>query len=102
MRKIQNKGCLTFIPFFLMLSAFLCWGIFSFIKSCNTGFGYKAGNLVLLGYTIDTKLSYDIRKQYLDIMANSQEFSVPQKWREYDKLYEINPESTWRIYFKKL
>jgi hypothetical protein len=62
---------------------------------------YSAGNLVLLGYPIDTKLSYDIRKHYLDSMTNSEEFRVPQKWRRYNKLIDINPESTWRIYFKR-
>ena len=56
---------------------------------------------MLLGYPIDTKLSYDIRKRYLDSMANSEEFRVPQKWRQYNKLIDINPESTWRIYLKK-
>jgi len=61
---------------------------------------YKAGNLKLLDYTIDTKLSYSIRKQYLDSLASSHEFKVPKKWEQYNKLIDINPHDTWRVYFK--
>jgi hypothetical protein len=70
---------------------------FAFFYSCIS---YQAGNLHLLGYTIDTKLSYYIRKQYLDSITNSDEFRVPQKWKQFNKLIDINPESTWRVYFK--
>ena len=65
---------------------------------CNL---YKAGNLVVLSYPIDTKLSYEIRKHYLDVMSNSGEFKVPKKWAYLDKLTDINPDDSWRIYFKE-
>jgi hypothetical protein len=61
---------------------------------------YRAGNLELLSYPIDTKLSYDVRKEYLDSISQLDEFKVPAKWRQYNKLIDINPNSTWRVYFK--
>jgi hypothetical protein len=61
---------------------------------------FGAGNLELLSYPIDTKISYYIRKEYLDSLSQTDEFKVPPKWRQYNKLIDINPNSTWRIYFK--
>jgi hypothetical protein len=78
-----------FFPILLFLAV-------NFLSACNDL--YKAGNMISLDYTIETKLSQAIIKTYVDsIIINGH--TVPPKWDHHNKLVDIDPENSRNIYF---
>lgn len=70
------------------------------ISACNDVTVYKAGNRITLDYVIETKLSFNVIRNYIDTMVQKQGYAVPQKWAQYDKLVDIDSIDSKRIYFK--
>ena len=70
------------------------------INACNDVVIYKAGNRVTLDYVIETKLSFNVIRNYIDTMVQKQGYDVPQKWAQYYKLIDLDSIDSKRIYFK--
>ena len=60
---------------------------------------YSAGNRVTLDYVVRTNIDQDIIKVYLDTLILSGVYEIPAAWKQYDKLADLIPENTRRIYF---
>lgn len=61
---------------------------------------YKAGNLIYLGYPIETSLKSDLILQYLDTMIQNYGYAAPAKWESDRKLIDLDSVNNKRIYFK--
>ena len=68
------------------------------LSSCNQI--YKAGNLIALSYPVETQLRSAIVSQYIDTLRYKQGFAVPDKWKHYNKLIDLDSINNKRIYFK--
>jgi hypothetical protein len=71
--------------------------LFFSIAAC----GIRAGNRISLDYAIDTKLDQDVIKRYLDTLILNYGFTPPKQLLQFDKLIDITPETTRRIYFEQ-
>jgi hypothetical protein len=80
------------------IAILLAFSITYSLSSCNQI--YKAGNLIALSYPVETQLRSAIVSQYLDTLRYKQGFDVPEKWRHYDKLVDLDSINNKRIYFK--
>ena len=69
-------------------------------NSCDSNEIYKAGNRITLDYPIETKISFKIIRKYLDTLITKQGFEVPDKWKHYEKLVDIDSSNAKRLYFK--
>lgn len=67
------------------------------LVSCNHL--YKAGNLIYLGYPIETPLRSDVIERYLDSLIKNRGYAVPEKWVLYKKLVDLDSINNKRIYF---
>jgi len=67
---------------------------------CLSACGIRAGNRISLDYPIETKLSHQIIKRYLDTLIYNYGFNPPKQLLQFDKLVDITPENTRRIYFR--
>lgn len=67
------------------------------LNSCNLN--YKVGNLLDLGYPIETPLRSTIIRQYMDTLLEKRGYNVPQKWMGFNKLVDIDSVRHKRIYF---
>ena len=72
--------------------------VFIFFVSCNDF--YKVGNLESLGYPAHTPLRDSLVKRYFDSLILKHGYAVPQKWKYYDKLVDLDSINFKRIYFK--
>ncbi len=79
----------------LAVSIFLSFAV----VSCNNT--YKAGNLVALDYPIETKLRTEIIQRYVDTLILTKGYAVPEKWKHFDKLVDLDSIYHKRIYFKE-
>lgn len=77
---------------------FICL-ILSFYN-CNLKGTYKAGNLVILDYPIETTLKTKVVRQYIDTLIRKKGYGVPEKWEHFNKLVDIDKENNVRVYFK--
>ncbi|MDB5198463.1 MAG: hypothetical protein JWO92_426 [Chitinophagaceae bacterium] len=66
--------------------------------SCNDI--YKAGNLVDLSYPVETSLRTAIVERYIDTLIQSKGYAVPDKWKHFDKLVDLDSINNKRIYFQ--
>jgi|GEM_PF-2056605 len=78
-------------------SSFIVSALFSALISCNHF--YKAGNLIELGYPIETPIRSVIIRRYLDTLVQNYGYAVPTKWLRYDKLVDLDSIYHRRIYF---
>jgi len=69
--------------------------------SCNGDSLYKAGNLIELGYPIETSLRSSLIRNYLDTLIQKRGYNIPDKWSHLNKLVDIDSTFHKRIYFKK-
>ena len=53
------------------------------IESCNVD--YKVGNLIDLGYPIETPLRSKVIRRYMDTLIEKRGYNVPQKWEGFNK-----------------
>lgn len=68
------------------------------MDSCNVN--YKVGNLIDLGYTIETPLRLKVIRDYMDTLIQKRGYNVPPKWEGFNKLVDIDSIYHKRIYFK--
>ncbi len=80
--------------------SFILFGviIIDSLISCNQL--YKAGNLIDLGFPIETSLRSEVIERYLDTLIQKRGYSVPKKWLHYDKLVDLDSINNKRIYFR--
>src|SRR5689334_12632697 len=69
-----------------------------FFPSCDSL--YKAGNLVVLDYPIETNLKSDIVMKYLDTLIYHSGHNAPEKWNHLNKLVDLDSNINKRIYFE--
>lgn len=67
---------------------------------CNCRDRYKAGNLISLDYPIETRLNSKMIESYIDKMVSEGQYEVPDKWKRFHKLDDLNSTQNKRIYFK--
>jgi hypothetical protein len=60
---------------------------------------YKAGNLVALGYPVETPLKSAVIRRYMDTLILKHGYNVPEKWKHFDKLVDLDSVYNKRIYF---
>ena len=77
--------------------------VLAFIIFCFIGctYNYKAGNLVELGYPVETRLRSEIIMQYLDTLIQKRGYAVPEKWEPFNKLVDLDSVYNKRIYFEQ-
>ena len=68
------------------------------IESCKVD--YKVGNLIDLGYPIETPLRSKVIRRYMDTLIQKRGYNVPQKWEGFNKLVDIDSIYHKRIYFR--
>ena len=62
---------------------------------------YKAGNLIELGYPIETPIRSNIIRKYMDTLIQLRGYNVPEKWLHFRKLVDIDSIYNKRLYFRE-
>ena len=70
-----------------------------FIIGCDKP--YKAGNLDIFSYPVETPLRTQVVAMYLDTLIAKYGYQVPVKWIDIDKLVDFDSANHKRIYFAK-
>ncbi|RYZ20701.1 MAG: hypothetical protein EOO16_15795 [Chitinophagaceae bacterium] len=62
---------------------------------------YKAGNLYALQLPVETRLKTSIVRAVLDSIIRFEGHDVPEKWKQYDKLVDLDSVNNVRLYFPR-
>lgn len=73
--------------------------IFLLFTITGTTSCYQAGNLNGLSFPIDTSIRSSVLMQYMDTLVLEKGYSVPNKWKDINKLVDIDSVRNKRIYF---